>query len=143
MTFFLLQTVIQILNRLLKKGLLKSEHSREQTVFFKFHIEYVSYNTNIPYAICVCKIFRNASLLAKGLNNRKIKSKEKLPTNPNDLVQKFSHDTDETQRILGKCLHCKSHKIIDDMMLLYSSRAESSSKTCSSCSGENIIETKF
>ena len=54
--------------------------------FLKVHKEY-SYNKNIPHGSCLYEICENCVLLARGLNK---KLKDSLPTNPNDLVEKFA-----------------------------------------------------
>ena len=83
--------------------------------FLKGHKEYV-YNINIPHASCLCEICENSSLLAKGLNKLKRKLKTRLPTNPYDLVETFSCDSDEVVCMLEKCSSCQSSKIIDQLI---------------------------
>lgn len=90
--------------------------------FSKFHIEYLLYNIKVPYTSCLCKICRNTSLLAK------------LLTIPHDLVKKLFTTLLKLNVFLENV-----HIVINDMILLYSSGAESSSETCSGCSGDNII----
>ena len=65
---------------------------------------------------CLCEICENSSLLAKGLNKLKRKLKTRLPTNPHDLVETFSCDSDEAACMLEKCSWCQSSKIIDQLI---------------------------
>ena len=58
----------------------------------------------------------NSALLAKGLNELKRKLKTRLPTNPHDLVETFSCDSDEAACMLEKCSSCQSSKIIDQLI---------------------------
>ena len=70
--------------------------------FLKLHKEY-TFKSNIPYTSCLCKICGNSSLFAKGLNNRKKIFRERFPTNPHGLVEKFSCNSDEGNFMLEKC----------------------------------------
>ena len=96
--------------------------------FLKLHKEYIfnTYHTHHVYVKYV-KI-----LLGKGLNNRKRIFREKFPTNPHDLVEKLSCNSDEGDSILERCSLCKSPETIDDMKLDCSSDTDSSSETVSS-----------
>ena len=60
--------------------------------------EYV-YNTDVTHSFCLCQIYENSSLLARGLNKQtqKQKIKEKLPNNQHDLVERFSCNSDEAE----------------------------------------------
>ena len=73
-----------------------------------------TFNSNIRHTSCLCEVCEDFSLLAKGLNNRKRISQEKFPTNPYDLVDKFSCNSDEGNCILAKCSLRKPHETIDD-----------------------------
>ena len=67
--------------------------------------EYV-YNTDVTHSFCLCQIYENSSLLARGLNKqtKKQKIKEKLPNNQHDLVERFSCNSDEAECMLEKSL---------------------------------------
>ena len=72
--------------------------------FFKSHKYYV-YNTDIPHVSCLCEICENSSLLVRGMNKQK-KFKENLPNNPDDLVERFSCNSDDAECMLEKCISC-------------------------------------
>ena len=52
----------------------------------KLHKEYV-FNRDIPQWSCLCELCENVTLLATGVNKV---LKDKLPTSPHDIVEKFS-----------------------------------------------------
>ena len=52
--------------------------------------------------------------------------REKFPTNPHDLLERFSCNTDEGNCMLEKCSLWKSSETIDDMKLDSSSDIDSS-----------------
>ena len=99
--------------------------------FLKRHKEYV-YNTNIPHSSCLCEICENASLFAKGLNSQRRKLKGKLPTNPHELIEMFSCNSDEADCMLENCCMCKSSKLIDELIVDHPSESESSEESNSS-----------
>ena len=87
------------------------------------------FSSNTTHASCLYEICENSSLLSKWLNNRKRIFREKFPTNPHDLVEKFNCSSDTGNCMLKKCLFCKSSEAIDDMKLDCSSDTNSSSET--------------
>ena len=56
-------------------------------------------------------------MLTKGLNKLKKKFKERLPNKPQDLVEKFSCDSDKAVCMLEKCASCKSSVMIDQLVV--------------------------
>ena len=72
--------------------------------FLKACKEY-SYNKNIPHGSCLCDIFENCVLLAKGLNK---KIEEPLLKNPHNLVEKFACDLNIKKCVLDQCQSCSS-----------------------------------
>ena len=52
----------------------------------KLHKEYV-FNRDIPQWSCLCELCENVTLLATGVNRV---FKDKFPTSPHDIVEKFS-----------------------------------------------------
>ena len=75
--------------------------------FLKYHKEYC-YNQNIPHGSCLCEICENCVLLAKGLNNRLLRP---LPTNPHDLIERFSCNLEEIECVLDRCPICRVAEI--------------------------------
>ena len=70
--------------------------------FLKYHKEYC-YNQNIPHGSCLCEICENCVLLAKGLNTRLLRP---LPTNPHDLIERFSCNLEEIGCVMDRCSTC-------------------------------------
>ena len=75
--------------------------------FLKYHKEYC-YNQNIPHGSCLCEICENCVLLPKGLNNR---LQRPLPTNPHDLIERFSSNLEEINCVIGRCPICRVAEI--------------------------------
>ena len=75
--------------------------------FLKYHKEYC-YNQNIPHGSRLCEICENCVLLAKGLNNRLLRP---LPTNPHDLIERFSCNLEEIKCVLDRCPICRVAEI--------------------------------
>ena len=71
--------------------------------FLKEKKEYI-YNKHIPHVTCLCEICENVTLLAKGLN-KSIKSD--LPTNPHDIVERYSCDSSSEICMEGECILCE------------------------------------
>ena len=89
---------------------------RQLYEFIKQNKEYV-FNRDIPHATCLCEICENAVYFMKGLNNWLPKSSEQLPTNPHDIVERFSCDSTSEDCMNSKCADCKSrtaNEIIGD-----------------------------
>ena len=87
----------------------------------------------MPHTSWLFEICGNSSLFAEGFNNQKKIFREKFPTNPHGLVEKFSCNSDKGNYMLEKCSIWKSSESIDDMKLESSSDTDSSSQnTCSS-----------
>ena len=70
--------------------------------FLKLYKEY-TFKSNILHASCLCEICGNSFLFAKELNNQKKIFRERFPTNPHGLVEKFSCNSDEGNFMLEKC----------------------------------------
>ena len=103
--------------------------------------EYV-YKTDVTHSFCLCQIYENSSLLARGLNKqtKKQKIKEKLPNNQHDLVERFSCNSDEAECMLEKRISCKSSDLIDQIVLVESSEAKGSEDSSDSVNSE-ILRT--
>ena len=84
--------------------------------FLKLQKEY-TFNSNVPHTSCIYKKCGKSSLFANGLNHRKKIVSEKFPTNPYDLTEKFSCNSDEGNCLLEKYLPWKSSETIDYMKL--------------------------
>ena len=78
---------------------------RQLYELIKTNKQYI-YNKNICHATCLCEICENAVYLMQGLN--KCFPKElHLPTNPHDIVEQFSCDSDNEGCMNAKCNICK------------------------------------
>ena len=82
--------------------------------FFKYHKQYV-YNKNIPQSSCLCEVCENVVLLSKGINKALISDEKALPTNPHELVEKFSCDSSSRICMFENCEKCNTSQLsIDD-----------------------------
>ena len=70
--------------------------------FAKYHKKYC-YNQNIPHGSCLCEICENCFLLAKGLNTGLLCQ---LPTNPHELIERFSCNLQEIDCAVDRCPIC-------------------------------------
>ena len=70
--------------------------------FLKYHKEYC-YNQSIPHGSCLCEICENCLLFAKGLNTRLLCP---LPTNPHELIERFSCNLQEIDCVMDRCPTC-------------------------------------
>ena len=70
--------------------------------FVKYHKEHC-YNQNIPHGSCLCEICENCVLVAKGFNTRLLYP---LPTNPYELIERFSWNLQEIDCIMDRCPTC-------------------------------------
>ena len=70
------------------------DHKLSFRQLYEFIKQYKKYffNRDIPHATCLCEICENAVYFMKVLNNWLPKSSEQLPTNPHDIVERFSCD---------------------------------------------------
>jgi len=98
--------------------------------FFKAHKQYV-WNRDIPESSCLCEVCENACLLAKGINKS---LKLKLPTNPHDLVEKYSCNAESTC-MMNDCSKCNVPKWRSDESS--SANEETENGTSSDESSEN------
>ena len=64
-----------------------------------------SFKKNIPQSSCLCEICENTTLLARGLNKALETS---LPTNPHDVVEKYTCNLSTTTCALNCCGICFS-----------------------------------
>ena len=91
-----------VVNSHLRQGGVKSLHFYNSTIFLSLTRSIhstLTYHTHHVYVKYVKTLF----LFEKGLNIRKKISREKFPTNPHGLVEKFSCNSDEGRCMLGKC----------------------------------------
>ena len=78
---------------------------RQFCELIKANKQYI-YSKNIPYSTCLCEICENAVFFMQGLN--KILPKElNLPSNPHDIVEKFSCDSNKQDCMNSECNNCK------------------------------------
>ena len=110
----------------------ETRFGKEQTFsqlfdFCKLQKEY-TFNSNVPHTSCLCKKCGKSSLFTKGLNHWKKIFREKFPTNPYGLIEKFSCNSGKGNYLLEKCLLWKSSETTDDMKLESSSDTDSSSE---------------
>ena len=77
---------------------------------------------------CLYEIWENSSLCAKRFNKRNKIFREKFPTNPHDLVEIFSCNSNGGNCMLEICSLCKSSEAIHDIELDSSSYTDSSSE---------------
>ena len=78
---------------------------RQLYELIKTNKQYI-YNKNIPHATYLCEICENAVYLMQGLNKCLPKGLH-LPTNPHDIDEKFSSDSDNEACMNSKCNICK------------------------------------
>ena len=89
----------------------------------KLHKEYV-FNRDIPQWSCLCELCENVTLLATGVNKV---LKDKLPTSPHDIVEKFSCSSTRHSMYDACCEICSSIDInIPDNMEIIESQNEGS-----------------
>ena len=70
--------------------------------FIKTHKQYI-FNKNIPHSSCLCEVCENTCLLATGINKSLNLS---IPTNPHDLVERYSCDSNNPQCMNSNCSDC-------------------------------------
>ncbi|XP_066916722.1 uncharacterized protein [Clytia hemisphaerica] len=105
--------------------------------FFKVHKQYV-WNRDIAESSCLCEVCENACLLAKGVNKS---LKLKLPTNPHDLVEKYSCGR-ESNCMNNQCKNCDvPHWECDESSDIGSDNDESDTSADSSSSEDESDKT--
>ena len=83
---------------------------RQVYCFVKQHPEFV-FNKNIPHSSCLCEICENVVYLAKSLSQ----NGNELPTNPHDLLEKFSCDSSNRKCMYtNECDICSVAVNVDD-----------------------------
>ena len=70
--------------------------------FLKYRKGYC-YNQNISHGSYLCEICENCVLFAKGLNTRLLCP---LPTNPHELIERFSCKLQEIDCVMDRCPNC-------------------------------------
>ena len=91
----------------------------------KLHKEYV-FNEDIPQWSCLCELCENVTLLATGVNKV---LKDKLPTSPHNIVEKFSCSSTRHSMYDACCEICSSIDInIPDNMEIIESQNEGSNE---------------
>ena len=73
--------------------------------FIRNHKQFV-YNQNIPQRSCLCEVYENSCLLAKGIN--KCVKGVNLPANPHEIVEENCCDSSSDDCMLGSCVQCSS-----------------------------------
>ena len=67
------------------------------------------YNNKIPHSSCLCDVCENASLLAQGIARKGVDGV--VPTNPHEIVEKFSCDSSNNECMSGECHDCNVSRI--------------------------------
>ena len=70
----------------------------------KMHKE-VAYSSGIPDSSCLCKVWENASILAKGINSS-LKSSNILSPTAHDFVETYTCDSSSKDCMFGNCPEC-------------------------------------
>ena len=78
---------------------------RQLYELIKFNKLYI-YNQNIPHATCLCDIYENAVSFMQGLNQSAPKEVN-LPSNPDDVVDKYLCNSNRTDCMNSKCKECE------------------------------------
>ena len=81
-----------------------NSHFAKCTTSSKCYME-VAYNSDIPHSFCLCKVYGNASLLAKRINSS-LKSSDILSPTAQDLVGTHTWDWSLKDCMLGNCPEC-------------------------------------
>ena len=63
-------------------------------------------NKNIPHSTCLCKICENTVVFMQGLN-KSLPKELNVPSNPHDIVEKFSCDSNNQHCVNSECNNCK------------------------------------
>ena len=63
-------------------------------------------NKNIPHSTCLCKICENTVVFMQGLN-KSLPKELNVPSNPHDIVEKFSCDSNNQDFMNSECNNCK------------------------------------
>ena len=78
---------------------------RQLCELIKANKQYI-YNKNIPHATCLCGICKNAVFFIQGLN-KSLPNELNLPSNPHDIVEKFSCDSNNQDCMNSECNNYK------------------------------------
>ena len=79
----------------------------------KQHKELV-YNKNIPHATCLCEICENAVYFLKAVNQC-LPKESSLPSNPHDIVERFSCDSANPTCMTSGCSDCSQQDELEEM----------------------------
>ena len=73
--------------------------------YLKSHKQYV-FNRDIPHSSCLCEICENAVLMAKGICKSLNNKMKYVSTNPHDLVEQYSCDSNNEKCMTAECENC-------------------------------------
>jgi len=80
----------------------------------KQHKELV-YNKNIPHATCLCEICENAVYFLKAVNEC-LPKESSLPSNPHDIVERFSCDSANPTCMTSGCSDCSQQDELEEIL---------------------------